>query len=218
MVLFLPSGVSIFWRTPARSELHSGTLRLKGWLDVCTLKFSKNLKHAFGFGNITLNTHAKKSSKRLQRLPLWHLILLGSQYRMRRGLMRTSIVWSIAKSKIFAQPTWGSWSVFVSCLYCLCTSCLVSFLLSLSLVFSEFFINLFIMDLGRMNGHTEWIITLTSLLKNFEKIYPPVIKEDYDYPNTKNCVRTFCETEGPLSGSTCSPRAPPHVEHNKFKK
>lgn len=36
---------------------------------------------------------------------------------------------------------------------------------------------------------------LTCVLKNFDRFYSPIIKEDYNYPTIKHHLPTFCETE-----------------------
>lgn len=41
---------------------------------------------------------------------------------------------------------------------------------------------------------------LTCVLKDFGKIYLPIVNEDYDYTITKHHLWTFCETEWPTFG------------------
>lgn len=36
---------------------------------------------------------------------------------------------------------------------------------------------------------------LTCVLKNFDKLYPPTVREDYDYPVTNSHFKIFCDTE-----------------------
>lgn len=47
---------------------------------------------------------------------------------------------------------------------------------------------------------------LTCGLKNFDRFFSPIIKEDYNYPIIKDHLQTFCETEWPTLMLTGPPR------------
>lgn len=52
------------------------------------------------------------------------------------------------------------------------------------------------MDIKTRNSNNH----LTCVLKNFDKLQPPTVREDYDYPLTKNHFQIFCETEWSMFG------------------